>query len=641
MLSDATKQAIAAEQARRLAETLPTEAESRLRDPQAVLRLWETCTQIEQEAARCFLLEAAQGFFTKKQWERLAETKHAHLSLGLTGLRRIGFVLTVRKLWSEVGFIMPREVREVLLLRLLAAADAEAPPPGDDMLSYYTTGGRGIQLDLFSFLLLVREQEVPVTRRQTIHRRVLQKLKPLLSFDERHVASWFARLFPPAIQAAYGAAEGVLLDVALRLGLVRMSGQRLVLVADNVSAWLALSAQQRNRQLLSLFTSCYLPPASWLEALALQVVSAPTEQWHSLASLLDSLRRAGFTLPADALEQARDQWLHPLLGFGWIQLGLDRAGALWWRIAPSFASELDAHGEPTWYVEPTGEVIVPPLIPLAELWALSRLGRLSFAGDLLRCTLLPENVQAFVLNGGEQREIETLLASRCPYPLPPGLRGMIDGWIKQAKQIRIETWARVRTADPRILEELRQIPLLRPFVGEVISATDFLVPLARTEALLDALRQCGYLPQRDGSIARAPAASDGPVEPAVTAPQTGDAGLFANNLPWQSYQVENVYPDRWEGAAKLAELPKMWTSHFQSYHPQTLRDLFRRAHELQLTVRVETSKGAEWEGVPKKIEVEMGYWSVTMEVERQKRAKLKLDEISRVRLVLPDYVGGL
>lgn len=641
MLSHATKAAIAAEQARRLSEPLPGEVETRLADPRVVWRLWETCTPIEQEAARCFLRESVQGFFSKKQWDLLAEKKHAHLTLGLTGLRRIGFVLTVRRLWSDIGFLMPREVRDILLLQLLDEAEAASPAPSEDTLSYYTTGGRGIELDLFAFLQFVREHEVPVTRRQTIHRRVLPKLRPLLSFDERHVGSWFARLFSPALHNAYDAALAVLLDLALRLGLVQTSEQRLVLRDARVSAWLALSPEQRRRQLFVLLTCCYLPHASWLEALALKVLAADKEQWHSLSSLLDTLRRAGFALPPDALEQAREQWLHPLLGFGWVQLGLDREGGLWWRLSPSFAGERDGHGDAVWYVEATGEVIVPPLVPLAALWQLCRLGRLDFQGDMLRCTLLPEKVQAFVLAGGQQQEIESLLASRCPYPLPAGISGMLDSWIKQAKQIRLETWTRVRTADARILEELRQIPLLRPFVKEVVSATDFLVPLSRREALLDALRQCGYLPQDDASIGRAQPVPSDPEAPDTITTGVGEAGLFDPSAPWQLYQVENVYPDRLEGAAQLAELPSMWTRHFQSYHPQTMRDLFRRAKELQLTVRVETTAGNQWEGVPQKIEVEMGCWSITMEMERQKRAKIKLDEIRRVRLVLPDYVESL
>ncbi|UFJ42956.1 hypothetical protein LOK74_10875 [Brevibacillus humidisoli] len=638
MLSEATKQAIAEEQNRRLGEILPTLVGSRLVDRQVVQRLWESCTEIEREAARCFLLEAVQGFFTKKQWDLLTAKRHAHLSLGLTGLRRIGFVLTVRKLWSDIGFLMPREVREILLLMLLDEAEASVPLASHEMLSYYTTSGRGIHLDLFSFLLFVRDQDVPVTRRQTIHRRVLQKLQPLLSCDDRHVGSWFERLFSPDLQKVYRAAEGVILDLALRLGLVRMDGRRLVLVEQAAVDWLAQSQEQRRRELLSLVMNYYLPGETWLEAAALHVVNSEEGRWHSLTALLDRLERAGFSLPADAVERVRGEWLHPLLGFDWIQLGLDGDGELWWRLPIRCGSDSDDPVEPTWYVEATGDVIVPPLIPLDQLWAVSQFGMLHFEGDLIRCTLLPEKVQAFVLSGGEQQQIEALLASRCPYPLPPGVCAMMERWIKQAKQIRVEAWARVSTADARILEELREIPLIRPFIWEIISETDFLVPLSQQADLLEALRQCGYVPQGDGLLWSDPQLAGSPTAQAAVPETKENAGLFVGSSPWQTYQVENVYPDRLEGIPQLAALPQMWTKHFQSYHPQTMRDLFKRAKELQLTVRVETVEGAEWEGVPQKVEVEMGYWSITMEVER-KREKVRLDDIRRVRLILPDYVG--
>ncbi|MCK9906837.1 hypothetical protein MXD63_43445, partial [Frankia sp. Cpl3] len=98
-----------------------------------------------------------------------------------------------------------------------------------------------------------------------------------------------------------------------------------------------------------------------------------------------------------------------------------------------------------------------------------------------------------------------------------------------------------------------------------------------------------------------------------------------------------VFPERFESMPEISRLPKMWTQHYQAYHPQTLRDLFKRAHELQIEVRIEHTNGGESQGIPRSVEAEMGYWYITLESERKKQ-RYKLEEIGRVRLMLPDYL---
>jgi 3-keto-L-gulonate-6-phosphate decarboxylase len=101
--------------------------------------------------------------------------------------------------------------------------------------------------------------------------------------------------------------------------------------------------------------------------------------------------------------------------------------------------------------------------------------------------------------------------------------------------------------------------------------------------------------------------------------------------------VENVFPDPSDGVPQLSRLPRIWTQHYQSYHPQTLRDLLKRAEELQLTVRVQLAEGTEQEGVPVKVEIQLGFWHVTLDT-RAGKSRLRLDDIQRVRMLLPDYV---
>ncbi|MBO8163183.1 MAG: hypothetical protein H0Z34_05575 [Brevibacillus sp.] len=639
LLDEKTRRAIAAEQEHRAGEKLPGTAESRLCDPRLVDRMWQSLNEIEQTAARCFLLHAGQGFLTRKQWMEMADHIHAHLPIGLTGLNRIGFVLTGRKRWSEIGYVMPYEVRQRLLRMLLEEAGESTCPSKDEKLFHYTTGGRGIHLDLFSLLTYVRDQEVPITRQQTIHRRVLHKLTPLISCDDQYVKAWFDRLFPIDVKNVYQPGLAVVLDLALRLGLVCITDNQLVLAEEAVADWLAQPVSDQRQQLMKMLTSCYLPNESWLEVLVLKMENSGTDRWVSLNAAIRTLVRAGFPVPEKAVERALAEWLYPLLGLGWLHLCRDEAGEWWWRWQQA-GDEAEVQ-RTAWYVEPTGDVIGPPFVSLAELWTLSKLGLLCFEGELFRCTLAADRVQAFVLAGGSMTEIERFLTSRCPYPLPNGLRNQLAGWIAQAGRICIEAWGRVRTADRGMLEELSSIPLIRPYIWETVSETDFLFPLSRQADLLSALKQCGYQPQLDETlnIRNQPQAGEWQRQQEAVTVETR-SGLFPISPPWYSYQPISRFPDRLEAMPELASLPRMWTRHFQPYHPQTMRDLFKRAQELKLGVRIETIDGSEWEGTPRKLEVEMGYWSITMEVE-QKTQKVRLDHIKRVRLLLPDYVGEM
>ncbi|TGU67231.1 hypothetical protein EN829_066900, partial [Mesorhizobium sp. M00.F.Ca.ET.186.01.1.1] len=129
--------------------------------------------ELERTVIKLFLTKAPRGFFSKRTWERETAKEHRHLSIGLTRLRRLGLILTVRKMWSEIGYVMPQEIREQLTMQLLPPLTS-AYVSLSKTLPYYISAGRGIHLDLFGLLLFVRDQQVPVTQKGSIHRRAMQ-----------------------------------------------------------------------------------------------------------------------------------------------------------------------------------------------------------------------------------------------------------------------------------------------------------------------------------------------------------------------------------------------------------------------------------------------------------------------------------
>ncbi|MGD8191612.1 hypothetical protein ACQCN2_16650 [Brevibacillus ginsengisoli] len=643
MLSDKTVQAIEAELNRRLPdyslqEDLPSgDLLNLLGNQNYIHQLWANLHPIEQEAIILFLQQSSKGFIKKKEWESLVQLKNPQLSFGLTGLRRLGLVYTVRKIWSEIGYLMPSEIRRALskertAIELVHMFSHQAPHR--EVLTYYIPSGRGIHLDLFSCILNIHQHDITLTQKRTVHKRSLSKLTSGCSLQSEHIHGWYDHSFPSEVRKAYTGQEALLLDLLLRLGLCRWEGNRLVLDYVEINRFFNLEANKRNEWLVSSLLAAYLPPEPWLEAAMYDILHVEGQDWQPVEIMISRLDRLGYSLPSDAMTRLKDQLLHPLLGCGYLEVG-EKNAQLFCR-----KPQLLLNNQQTadfWYVEPTGMILVSQTVSLLSLWELSQFSSMEFSGEMIHCTLQAAKVQAYVSAGGTEERLLQVLQQGCPYPIPPTVCEQVSKWIKEAKQILFQQVVRVSTAHPNLLEELQGIPILQPFLQEIISSTDFLISLDQQEPFFHLLKQCGFEPSQGTVHHATDLASMNGESAGIEAREDLQIGLFTLLVPWDGYRVENIMPEKPEENPQIRSLPKMWTQHAQSYHPQTLRDIFKRAQELRLQVYLQVASGEEWEGVPERVEVEMGYWMITIEAGRRK-LKIRLEDINRIRLILPDYI---
>lgn len=626
-LSDTTQQAILKEQSRRFRVSAEQQLAARLMDPEFLRRVWLQGEEPERNVIRFFLRSSSRGFFSRKDWERVA-AKDSLLNTGLHRLRRLGLILTVRKMWSEIGYLMPREIREQFT-SLLLPAPAEAHVNLSQTLPYFIPAGRGAQLDLFGLLLYLRDNQVPLTQKGAIHRRYRQKMAPLLTLTDEHVTGI---CLPPLEQEErQGFALTIALDLAWKLGLVRSVERSLVLDDARVRAWLEESSAARWKAMYQLVQQQYLPHGEWWDALAFMMRQVPPGQWCSLQAQLHMLQEAGFVLRdcRQAVERIRQEWLHLLLGLGWIELGENKQGDLYWRWN-MLSREAEEAG---WYIDSAGEITIPPLVPLKSIWQISAFCPLECDGPLIKGRLQAKKLQAFFAAGGTEEQVIGRLRAGCVHPLPAAVVELVGQWGRSATQIRLEPCYRVHTAYPGLLDEWKEIADFQPFLGQIISPTECIVTFAQHAELAELLRRYGYEPH-----VLQPASIRSSAEDAGTADSPMEqAGLFWVERPWDGYAVENTFPDQADGSSHIASLPKVWTQHFQSYHPQTLRDLLKRAGELQLEVEIQRIDQTRLRGVPTDLRVEMGYWMVGLNGEGGKQ-RFRLEEIGRVRIVVPDYL---
>ncbi|MGF9825376.1 hypothetical protein ABEX37_19320, partial [Brevibacillus agri] len=253
---------------------------------------------------------------------------------------------------------------------------------------------------------------------------------------------------------------------------------------------------------------------------------------------------------------------------------------------------------------------------------------------LIRGELQAKLLQTYLASGGSEELVMEKLRVACAHPLPEGLVEVIGHWAKTATQIQLEPFFCVRTAHAGFVEEWRQIPDFQPFLQHVLSPTEFFIPLPQKRQLVELLRHYGYEPH---VVLHAESAEAKETQETHKDAQSSDRGLLVIERPWDGYAIENTFPAQSEAMPQLSTLPKMWTQHFQSYHPQSLRDLLKRATELQLEVEVQLTNQEKLRGLPVEVKLEMGYWLVTISGPHGKRP-YRLDEIGRVRIVVPDYL---
>ncbi|WP_232699635.1 helicase-associated domain-containing protein [Brevibacillus daliensis] len=645
MLSERIKEQIIQEINRRLLRSSCeiTSIEMLLGQPGTFKKLWESLIEPEKKAAILFMTKSRSGFIRKRDFEQLTN-KEIISQLGLTKLRRLGLIYTVRKMWSDIGYVMPWEVRQQIYLLLFPDEKDTRLSWNDHALSYHVPAGRGLQRDLFVFLLFIRDHEVIVTRKNKIPRRQIHKLSERMSLSVEHMRGWFSLYRPPEVLAIDDLPVSFLFDLALRLRLVYIQDKRLCLHKSMVDSWLTKQNLECNKQLTQMIRLIYEPKEPWQDAFYMEM-ERTGGQWLPFMKIMESRKQTGYVIP-DIQDPAQKEqmldWLHAFLGMGMIQLGEDSSQTLWMKVNSTHSMEDEC--EVKWYADSTGEIMIPPGMPLLRMWEISQLSELHFQGEFAQCILTKKQVQNDIAKGHSSEQILDFLQKNAAFPLPDNVRTQVLSWERQTNQITISPVLRVKTATPQLLAELLGIQLFAPYLQEVLSPSSFLLEVGQEQEFVVLLQQCGYEINEEGIDRRRAFAlvNDQDHDSNVDVPgkdeeiETIGEGLFTWENMWEDYKVENTFPDLQDGLPALENLPKMWTEHYQGYHPHTVREILTRAKELRLQIILRLNNEQEWTGIVVESWLVHGYWWVKIATE-QGNQTCKQDQIDRIRLLMPNF----
>ncbi|CAH0120089.1 hypothetical protein PAE9249_02602 [Paenibacillus sp. CECT 9249] len=570
----------------------------------------------------------------------------AQIKVGWMRLRQKGLLYAVKKTWGERLFFIPIDLfpllqREVAPLRLQPLDENEA-----GAANVVREAKRGLVYELFYTLSFTAKHGLPLTGKGTVHKRNIQKLSSELELSDRDVAP--LRL-AYAHAEIYSPAFVLVLDMALRLGLLRKESERFQLVFPRLNEWLHLPAERMQAELLRLFVERYTPREGWLQHLAYALCFGELTpgRWYRAEDAAEWIRLHEFGPQSElsremTAETIWEGWLSVLCALGWIELGRGKEGDLLFRWICGTRFEADreyeadslermgdcaigAHFRPSFYVQPDFEIIVPPDVPFAVRWELECCAKRLKSDIAVIYVLAKESFVHAVENGRSPHDIERLLGEWSAAGIPDNVLIALEQWKSQYGKVHFAETTLLRCEDGEVAAAIRNSSLLNGML-QPLGETDFIVAKERIEEIRPLLEQIGYTPKRqiagEGAL---PAPSFPRLDSAPAANRLlddgawngagDDAGDFASQgivytgSSLVYYDLDMEIPDLNELFPKLETLPNMWTKQMRSYHASTRKEMMELAVEWQTQVVLQKD-GQAMPFLPLRVQSTKEDWSV-------------------------------
>ncbi len=144
-------------------------------------------------------------------------------------------------------------------------------------------------------------------------------------------------------------------------------------------------------------------------------------------------------------------------------------------------------------IEPDGTILVPDG---ADDWERLHLERLSVPVEPPhRYRLDRERVVNVLLEGSHPERIIAFLRHTADNRLPSEVEERFWAWVSGFGRMRMRRVVLLEVDSPELLEEVRRLPHIRPFIREVLNRRTVVVDEEHADNLIAALRRAGYLPR--------------------------------------------------------------------------------------------------------------------------------------------------
>lgn len=571
----------------------------------------------------------------------------AEARVGLILLQRSGVVYELRKAWGESLYMLPEDTFSVWQ-RLLFPFPSSVCRLDRSGAAEALGGERGSLLhDVFRLVADISRENVPLTRKGAIHKKQVQRLSSLLGIKDADVEP-LGLAYPQ--RDTFGPALALVLDMALRLTLIRPVGQALRADEANFAAWTRKPLSFIRHSLYSLLRRVTARNEAWHIHLMAAIEQAEPGVWHMLETFFDWLAGCAMIESAqaeDAMSFCANRLL-PLQAMGWLETGLTADGKpvfRWrddfhppettdkWR-QPDPKSVTEA--KPLLYVQSDFEIVVPPDVPLYVLRSLERMAERLRTDEVWVYRLTKGSLGRTLEEGMTAEECLRVLETNARYGVPGNVSEAVRDWAAGYERVTFAEAVIMRCKDKATADWLAELPEVRPFLPERIGDTVFLVLREKLETLILLISGFGFSPrttaepatERVGRTEQVPAAcgGDAPGMPGCILYEPDGVSL---------YPIAARLPLPEEALPGVRTIPSMWWKECRAYHASTQKEIARKAIEWRACLRLKR-KDVCWDVVPARLLESRAGWSLTGTIGSEP-ISLQAGDWQEMQILLPDW----
>jgi hypothetical protein len=578
------------------------------------------------------------SMFTLEMLEKHAAPSRsgAEVKVALAGIRKYGIIITFRKSWGELLFALPFEGSAIWQSLLLEEPEHKSGDqvPSLAALEASSTGSRGIAQDLFALVSYAAFHDLQLTAKGNLPKNLLQKLKA----RRLHLPDipWNLTILADIKSGSSEFGLELLLDFALRLGLLRNNADFLVVDTDNWRQWLQFTFEHQQSKLYNLWKDMHLATPLWLQHCMAELEGLPKERWCTLKEISRWYDR--HVAPESAWsfaeheEDLLQQWLLPLHAFRWLETGVDEQGVVWfhWLIdhqlsAEAHEPEQHQHAD-AFYVQPDFELLLPPTVSPQVEWEVSIFADPVSSTDMRIYRITRETFYRGLESGKSGQEIIQFLASHATSKIPSGLEQALVEWDKQFGKLHFVEVTLLRVSTLEIANVIHTSKSCQPYILSRIGDLDFIVKKEQSSQFHKHLQQMGYFPQ----LFNSPKMSS--LVPSV--PESGQRkGWFPLDPSIPVYDLAPSFADMDPMYPHLQDIPPLWLKEFREYHGSTRKDMIRKAIEWKSYLKLR-KEGAERQIMPQGIREDSNGWML-LGMENAQDILLRSEDWKEMKLILP------
>ncbi|KIL35226.1 hypothetical protein SD71_14315 [Cohnella kolymensis] len=522
----------------------------------------------------------------------------AEVRVAAARLRRSGVLFAVRKSWGDRLLYVPTDMVAVWqsLLMPVEGGPLTEQESGEVRVDAYALR-LPLALELFTAWHSVYLHPLTVTSKGTLQRPPVARMTANMRVTAEELA-FLSLTYPGHEQVPAHAALAI--DFGLCCGVLRKEDGAIRVSESGLQSWLTQPICTADARLHELALTRFSSADAGLHMAASAVHSLPPFQWY----------RAEQIVPICGDRQKIDDWLGLLQSFGWLEKGTCKGQSVFRKNCDlSTPAESEREDSGLFFVQPDGEIVVPPDVCLAHRWLLEQMAERVTIDALFVYRLTRTACEKACHAGYTLEAVTEFLERGSGEPLPESVGGALRDWFAQLGKVKLAQVTLLRTESAEVAERLRQNPELSALLTEQIGDKDFVVDASAVKALAAVLQKIGYPPSEanDRTFIARPDASSVAQGAAEFAAEEG--WLYLGHLV-TVYEPDQTFPRADDLFPGLSDIPAAWIRQPRAYHVSTRKELIQRAIRWQAPVRV-GGNGESHTFIPKAVEEQGAEWSVS------------------------------